>query len=340
MPGRIDYLDTYKGILIIVVIFHHISFQIDVAGINDSVRSFNMILLPTYCSWFMPAFFLITGYCSNFNKPFPTFLSSQLRTLLWPSFTFFLIIHLFRSAILNDFTVFINSFSLIPIMGFNWFLTALFISKILYYGIVRIWGNSSYRFISLLFLAFCAIYMNDINLFGENYLHHRHALYLSFFLCTGHLIKELQGAKLIKYIQIFAYLFLPIVLLAMKINGVLPGIAGIWINFSMIQVPFHMLTAITGSCFILIIAQLVSKSKKSQFVNYVGINSLLFYLVHIDILRGTMLFASHFLNPSSLLQVVCFDILIILLTLFICSMLVYIFNRKYLRLLVKFPEIK
>lgn len=333
MKKRIDYLDTFKGILIIVIIFHHISF---VVGINESVRSFNLYLLPTYCSWFIPAFFLITGYCSNFNKPLQAFLSSQIRTLIWPAFTFFILVFLLRAIVQNDFTVFIHSFNEIPIWGFNWFLTALFLSKILYYCMVRMCKNQSSRFISFLFLAFLAISMNDINLFGANYLHHRHALYLSIFLCMGNLIKELGGIdKYKKHISFFAFFFLPILLFAMKFYGVLPGIAGIWINFCMIQVPFHLFTAITGSCFVLIIAQQIHKLRLMQFI---GINSLLFYLVHIDVLRGTVYIVSNFLNPSNLIQVIFFDILIILLSILVCSMLVYLFNLKYLRYLVKIPE--
>ena len=71
---RLAYIDVAKGVLISIVIFHHISFQANMAGIHNGCIQWNFTFLPLYASWFMPAFFIITGLCSNFNRPIGSFL--------------------------------------------------------------------------------------------------------------------------------------------------------------------------------------------------------------------------------------------------------------------------
>ena len=304
-------------------------------GINESVRHYNLYMLPTYCAWFMPAFFLTTGYCSNFNKQFFPFLYSNFRTLLWPAITSFAIIYTFRSIWYDDKSILLNSFSLIPLWGFNWFLMALFLSKILLWGINRYFVSNVIKGMLFLFIAFLAIYMNDVNFLGDNWLHHRHALYLSFFLFIGYFLKN-KNVEYKKYIIICGAIYIPLLLASMKTIGVLPGIAGVWINFNVSNVFFHILLALTGSCFCLCIANLFNKSRLLQFI---GINSLVFYLFHIDALRiSEKIISVYIINPESLSQVFLFDLLTLIICVCLCSVLVYILSTKYLHWIIKWPS--
>lgn len=334
MEKRIQILDVYKGLLILIVLFHHISSQIDEIGINECVRQYNLYMLPTYCAWFMPAFFLTTGYCSNFNKQFLPFLFSNIKTLLWPAITSFILIYSFRALLYQDITIFEDSLGLILLWGFNWFLMALFLSKLILWIINQYFAENWGKGVFFILIAFFAIYMNDVNLFGINWLHHRHALYLSLFLFIGYFLKG-KDVKEKKHVILCGFLYIPLLLISMKTVGVLPGIAGVWINFNVYQVPFHILLALTGSCFCLCLAKIFEQSKLLKFI---GVNSLVFYLFHIDALRlAEKLVSIYIINPESISQVLLFNLLTLIICVFFCSMLVYVFSSRYLYWIIKWP---
>ena len=337
MSKRNGLFDVCKGILIVIVVFHHIGYQAEIAGVNDIVRRQNLYLLPTYCSWFMPAFFLITGYCTNFTIPFSTFLAKNMKTLIWPAVTSFVIIGIYRAFFYYESFSLSDYFEPIIIWGLNWFLITLFFSKMLYYGMLNVIANVWNRLVFSFFLSFIAIYMNDINLFGINYLHHRHALYLTLFLCIGDVLKDLASLfpNCHSISKAFAIIFLPILLLSMKHVGVLPGIAGVWINFDYVQVPFHIFLALCGSCFLLYFSKILGKTK--VFL-YIGINSLVFYLFHVEILRFVETIVSKcIINPQTMIQVVAFDLFTLLLSLAFCSVIAYLFSLRSLRWIIKLP---
>lgn len=63
---RIHYIDIAKGILIICVVITHTPAFAKTYGVDgfqwlESLR-------PLFNSYFMPAFFCITGFCTNFGK--------------------------------------------------------------------------------------------------------------------------------------------------------------------------------------------------------------------------------------------------------------------------------
>ena len=95
--GRDSSIDMAKGILIAMLIFHHIvdvCAQLDVSNIVISaMRSIQKQMIVCY---FMPAFFMITGICSNFNKPFVPFVKNQIKSLLIPAVSFILLFHIYQ----------------------------------------------------------------------------------------------------------------------------------------------------------------------------------------------------------------------------------------------------
>ena len=73
---RITYIDVAKGILILFVVYGHIyghAKYLNFASV-DWIRQSCNFFIPFY----MPCFFVITGFCSSFKKPFLKF--------IWQSF--------------------------------------------------------------------------------------------------------------------------------------------------------------------------------------------------------------------------------------------------------------
>jgi len=332
LKTRDKSLDVAKGLLILIVIFHHIVFAGNEFEVGDGIKK-NFVLLPLYCSWFMPAFFVITGHCSNFDKPFKQFLIINLKTIFWPALTGFIIAIGFRSMVEGSIEVFFSEWRRISILGFNWFLTSMFCARLLYWAVNRYILQWSRRFLLLLMIAAFAIYANDINLFGDNWIHYRHTLYLSFFLCLGHHAKQKEYYKTKKLLP-FAGLFIVLELLFMKTIGELPGIAGIWINFPIWKMPLHLLLAITGTCFILLIA---NRLKCIFILQYIGRNSIIYYLFHVEVIRILVAPIALVVKPVTILNVIMYDSVIVILSTFICTMISILFNTKYGNLIVRLP---
>lgn len=75
MNKRLDYIDTAKGIgIILVVIYHHL---LGAEFINNWISSFHM-----------PLFFMITGYLyafrDDYTKPVGKFIVQKLKGLMCP----------------------------------------------------------------------------------------------------------------------------------------------------------------------------------------------------------------------------------------------------------------
>lgn len=87
MDKRINWLDTAKGIGIILVVLGHISFR---------PETINVWL----CSFHMPLFFLLAGITYNAEKysDFKVFLNNKAETLVIPYFIFAIISWLWDAA--------------------------------------------------------------------------------------------------------------------------------------------------------------------------------------------------------------------------------------------------
>lgn len=328
---RIAYFDIAKALLIFIVIFHHESFAARDTHIEGSLQ-WNFTFLPLYASWFMPAFFFITGYCTNFEKDFRGFAVNNLRTLIWPAVSIFFVLAVFHAFVAADIVAFFDDCNTIPIRGFNWFLMALFLSKMLMWTVNHYVRNLTLAGVATLLIGIIAICMNDVDFLGGNYLHHRHAQYLTIFLFCGYAARQ-KALLNDKMMIVCSVVFLIAVLTCMKINGITPGIAGTWINFSVWQMPLHLLLAITGTMFILYVSKIINHC---SFLESVGRSSLIFYLFHIDVLRVCIpLIARYFVVPTTTATVLMFDVLAFVATTIICCLISYAINNTILRKLIK-----
>jgi fucose 4-O-acetylase-like acetyltransferase len=150
MPNtRIYYIDVAKGLLILMVVLPHMSQVADLYNIHNKGFELIRISSRSWVGYYMPAFFLITGMCSNFTQTFKAFLLKNLKTLMLPSFTL-MALCVWIENILNGsldirdyLSVGFSSF--LKCGGLYWFITALFIAKILYWVIVNRVSSRFYR---------------------------------------------------------------------------------------------------------------------------------------------------------------------------------------------------
>lgn len=330
--SRLLYIDVAKGVLISIVIFHHISFQANLAGIHNGCIQWNFTFLPFYASWFMPAFFIITGICSNFNRPVKSFLINNAATLIWPMVAFYVITLLLKFGSIT-FDNIVQDLS----DGLNWFLISLFFSKLIFYFFNKIFSREICKILFLIVLSIIAIYSNDLNWLGNNWVHYRHALYLTFFIEVGYFVnkKKYWYDILLSY----SWIIFLILLIGCLIVGIdVPGIAGKWISFSFLKLPLHLLMAISGSFMVLGISLRFDHFKELAFM---GENSLVFYLSHTLVL-GIMvrMVTAYIINPQNKIEAFGFNFLVFLGTTIGCSLVAILLKKDPFSWLIKMPIYK
>lgn len=104
MKERLHYLDTAKGILMCLVVFHHFPYVL-----TNLDGSYNIEMFQTfeilYTSFFMGAFFMITGV--TFRRiDNVSFLKKNIRSLILPGILLSVVCSYIQSLILDtDFSI-------------------------------------------------------------------------------------------------------------------------------------------------------------------------------------------------------------------------------------------
>lgn len=268
-------IDITKGILICFLVLHHIEWvEVGTRGVDNVLLSaFRENVFPSlFVCYFMQTFFMITGYCSNFEKDAKSFLTGQIKILLIPNAVFAVLCALYHSDISH------LPETLLLYGGGLWFLTAMFLSKICYFYLWRTHKNHVFVISILLFVSFLGTLLNHYQWF-ENMWWHRHAMDMAVYIAIGHLLKkknfiESRTALLfvVAYLSILGScnlinISLPIVTAAFSCN------IGTW--------PLHVLLATCGS---IAFIKLCSYWKQNTVLEYLGRNSLIIYMWHLEVL--------------------------------------------------------
>lgn len=202
-----SWLDIAKGILIILVVLGHVQYYAhDFAGTDDFkfVGKTHIV----FVTWYMPAFFVITGYCTNFGIPFYEFFVKNVKSLIVPSVLigafFSSWVNLFLSPSGLSYLNFLqqNYYAILITCG-SWFLTALFVAKMLMYGMQRyLKCGVAWKFILLLMLMLVSASFYNRKLV-TNVWYFEHALMLLPFMFVGVLLRKRQPSKKEKYMYLF-----------------------------------------------------------------------------------------------------------------------------------------
>lgn len=326
MKDRIKYLDVAKGILILIVIFHHVTLYS--LSQDEVYRDFYNQCGFFYGSFFMPTFFLISGYCSNFNINFKEFFINNFRGIIIPYFALGLINRIEVGLFSQDFTRFYDYFDLKFWLLFKdlWFLSVLFICKMIVFAIKKAEINRFFISSVLLFLCILGIWLGAIN-DPTNYFCYKHCLVSLFFVYLGTEVKRigllektclLYGAIAFIIIQIIGYL----------IKQPFPMFTW-WIGIQHKYIPVFIILALLGTCFILWISK---KIKKNMVLEYFGKNSLIVYCLHMPFVH---FFYSIFYigdDRSSVLQITNSFVGFLFVCLAMLPIIV-LFNTRILKLL-------
>lgn len=336
-PSRLHYIDVAKGLLILIVVCHHVPHVSDIYDVDNAFVDFMKSSSIIYISFFMPAFFIITGYCTNFSKyRFDQYLINNSKTILLPAFCLGFIsmwLNLLSSGCTDHYEYCKLGFRTLIVQGGPyWFLSSLFLSKML----VKFWVVSTYRMSSNKFydiytlLFFLMLLCLSVVLNGRvsNVWFFVHALGLSVFLCIGSLIRKYDVLEK-PFIVLLCGGVYCVILLLVKLFDQNPPYITMRYNIEYKNCLTFFLLSIAGSLVVILVAKRI---KTNIFLEYFGRNSLIIYCLHISVLSSLYLLEKRFTDLANFSGWISFGNLVI--TVFVLSVFCYVLNLKYFRYLI------
>lgn len=323
---RLHYIDLAKGLLIIFMMATHCLSGIQRYADHDSfLITMQDIKDFSWIPFFMPAFFFITGYCSNFDRDIKSFFISNFKSIKIPSVTLTFIFALISMIYKHDFASIIPDFFERFVHCGLWFLDALFISKFIYW-----WGHKYIQnkkllgfFMLLLFIIACFV---QIYIDQEDYLSINHALFLTPFIWLGKVMKNNKLDGKIGLTCLVLYLSVSIMISLFGIER--PYITRkIVVSVSTI-IPLAILS-VSGTLSFVWICKLL---KSNRILEYIGFNSIIYYCLNGRTLSVQSLFYPYF-SQSFLLSLVFF-VIVMVIALLISAVASYVLNRKYISVLL------
>lgn len=300
---RLLYLDVAKGLLILSVILHHLLHCLNKSANcadNDVYRNTWNAFMTFIVPFFMPCFFICSGIVSNFNKNLKDFVSSSSIMLLVPA----------------------------TIIGRGgWFISAMFIARIIYWWVRRIAKHQKTTFILLIACAISAcVLFRFANVLNTSYI--LHAMGLAIYFYIGHIYNQIN--RTIKYTFTVAYF---VITLTYFFNGVIPPHITNSFDISICNYPIHFIMAVGGSIFLIELSKIV---QTNRIIELFGRNSLVIYLTHIAIIQAIIPKIPHnylFQNNKIIMSIFMLFILYIFMVILTVS-IAMIFRIKPLKWIV------
>ena len=322
-PQRYKFIDVAKGILIICVFTGHLNWLAVGKGISSSYIGTIDEIARVWSSFFMAAFFFISGYCSNFNKEYRTFFLNDLRSLIVPSIT----LAILPIGIIWAFTgqwdlSSIRPYHLVRFISCHWFLPALF------------WAKQIHFFCRKIGIVSCTIVYLILGCIGV-FLSHRvmdywwmqHSFIFVIFIFFGEQFKVRRiSLGNIWYLIFYIILF---VLLRIILKNELVVTSGVYINCW--EYPLFILIALAGTLGLMYLSKLINTNK---VLERLGKSSLVIYCLHFSLIQVFFITFRSSLNALN-----SHTILLALLALYIFAftgalIIERIFDTKYLRWII------
>lgn len=334
--NRLHWVDVAKGILILLVVLGHFSgisktLGIDHSGVRD-VGGLNFL----FTSFYMAAFFVLTGYTSNFQKNFSVFFVSSFRSLLVPAFSFS-VIYLFLLAFLFKDGSYIRSLTGFEYwysgFKFYWFLNALFLSRICYWWLFHYVPSDATKGGLLYVLMIIGLYLSSLyrdapgSPISHNPFFVHHFMRMAFFLWIGQMFRKHESQISSNNLLVWGVIFVCTSVL-LKAFGIRIPTANYTTNFdfTILEVLKYMFFTISGSGIIIYVAKRLGRN---SLLEYFGRNSLVVYVTHFCIIRYVYFYTKPMLQFSDSRIWGCFySLCVVILTYVICYYTINMMSKR------------
>ncbi len=272
---RIRIFDVAKALLLIMVYWFHIP-RIFIGWLhenNDMIVSLDNYNQIAFASFFMPAFFIISGYFINTQRSVKETIKRDIQTILIPMFFLSLISNLLYSLLYfyysgewwTRFKLYTHLFYWQDSLGL-WFLTALFINKQIIQILIRYIKNTTILITISMCLCVLGLTLKNGIINIADWFHYKEALLMSPFTLFGYLCKKHQVEISRGTLENLSLGYVLSLLILCCTDGKIDGF-NLGSAFSTDYVPMALWLGISGSAFIMYISSWVENSK---VLNYIG----------------------------------------------------------------------
>ena len=339
---RIKWIDVCKGILILLMVWGHIPNISERHGIEVKYMNEFLAMSPYYVCWFMQAFFIMTGFTTNFEVGGGVFVKKQIKTIIIPWLSFSIISRVFYVLYLGEGLYYnydgLNYFFLIEDY---WFLSALFFSKITLFVLKK--TIQSEMIICFILICMMVVGFLSIVIFNNtpnpyhyyNYLHFKDFLCMAFFIWVGTILKryyvyhsfifKISVAFFVMMFVFRSYLNSLLCFIGIEYSVLNPVVISHYANIhSIYQLPIYVFYVLTGSFSMFYFVQ---KIKPLFIFSYFGRNSLVIYCAHFVFLCVYIDLVYVMITPDNLLSSLLF--LLSVMTLSLLSLFIIIRLLEY-----------
>lgn len=337
MKERLHYIDIAKGILILLMLINHTTFIYpELESYNKSVFSVVSYFGVYYGPFFMSAFFLISGYCSNFCKNLSSFVISNVKGIILPAFFFSVLQSIADSIFQGNITPikFLLSLGYWMYPAGFWFFTALVEVRFVLWIFLKLCKryniSNGFLLVITFILGFLGILINKIGEVQDYSILfvYQQAMMALPFITFGHVLKEKDISSRIK---IGAYLYIASLLLFTVFDKPTPTYAFV-MSMKVYHYPVFVFLAITGSALVIYVAQLISRNSILEFI---GRNSIVFYGLNYIVLHfSSCLFCSVLGNSDSVSFTIFYLFFVYLFSVLLLSLLSFCLSCKQVRRII------
>lgn len=324
---RLHYIDVAKGFLILLVVYGHIYGVSKNAGVDEDSVEWIRQSVNLFVTFYMPCFFVITGLCSSFKKPFFMTLTQSFKTIVLPG-VFFTALLMVEKSNYDAILLLLKSIALLG--GTYLFLSSLFLARIVYWIVFnKIEQKSTQNIVCV--VVFLIVFFVDKLYYGPQPWYFVHALLLMPFFHIGLLLKNYELKQTGYSAFLFGGSFIATIMLSYK--GFLqidcfyhvPDISFKLLNMNLSMLLPFVLLSISGCLLCLGVSKRINSNR---VLEYLGEISLVIYCLYIFVKSRLLLRIYNFGGDVIILKIV----LAYLLTVIICSVAAYVLNFKYLRI--------
>ena len=330
---RLSYIDRVKGLLIISVVLGHAALSIGLMDYNYPYvcYPFNATAF-LYVGIFMQAFFLVSGYVSNFHKDFKTFIIKNIQTIVVPLLTLGFAKQIFEGLLTADDSLFsMGGVRTFILNGPLWFLNALFLSRLIYWMVVHSVHNRYMRGAVMIAIMIGSIFINHHpNSFPSDYFYWQASLGLCVFLWIGDEMKQVRITdKRLLGMGIF-YVFLLVLSRFLPVLSPIPYDAA-KSTLTYWQIPIDVFYVLSGTA---LLGWISRKTGQNKFLEYYGKNSLVVYIFNVPVLCFSAFLTTLIISPAGKVKSMLYLLVYMALTFIIMTLVIFCCTKRPINILL------
>ncbi len=322
-------MDVAKGLAILLVIYYHIPLYVSMGcGTVSEYLKWFIESARTFLPFFMPVFFVVSGYFMRKHKPFLTYLWGDVRHLLLIGLVWQGLNVLIQQVCVPGngawnwwYRALLSGGQTINIVFSQWFVAAIFWARLVDWCAHQLTdGRLIYKGIVLAIIS-CVGVLLEPCIPGVSRVYLAQGLVMAIYLYAGQLLWEyrLKWWHLlligVVYVAIIvASYFLPISTLEYgMVNS----------SYTIAHHPLAVLLALTGSALLIGLSEWIGSSKVLEFI---GRNSLIFYIPQGGCLVASIYWLQRVLVPDTLPKLCLFMGIVALVSIAVLSIISAIYE--------------